>query len=611
MNQENPGEMSRPAGEIIPPAMAIKSMRDSGYKNTAYALAELIDNSVQANAKDVEVICIEAREQINQRSRRRIRAIGILDNGEGMTPEVLRLALQFGNGTHLNDRKGIGRFGMGLPNSSISQCRRLDVWTWQNGPDNAMHTYLDVDKIERRVMAEIPEPAHTPLPDKWRNRSQIIGTTGTLVLWKNFDDYRLTWRGALATLRNTELLIGRMYRKFIDEGRLSIRLCALLKGENGSTFDEFVRVNDPLYLMDNSSTPKPFDTKPMFQHWGDYEDSIEYRKISHKVVVRVSYALPETVPTDDNSDRGGKPYGKHAAKNIGLSIIREGRELDLDSGWANSYDPIERWWGVEIEFPSTLDELFDVANTKQAATRFSDLASFGWETEAYPGESERDVLKRLKEEGDPRALLLPIAKNIKTQIGEVRKKLKKQTEGRRTTPNKRGDKAAVDDTATKKFRDRAEQGPRIDADKTEFTQEDSDKLREDLKKDHEYPPRIADEIADATLVRKRKVVFLTKAMDGYAFFNVEHKQGGLTAIVFNTNHKFYERLMETLDPKIGDESSADLLARIYEAADNLELLFAAWARYNMEEVHRQEFLSEVRQEWGKMANFFLSNQDND
>ena len=158
MSQTAPADMQRLDGEIIPPELAVKAMRDSGYKNTAYALAELLDNSVQANATSVEIICIEAYGQIKERSRRRIQAIGILDNGHGMLPETLRLALQFGNGTHLTDRKGIGRFGMGLPNSSISQCRRVEVWTWQNGPDNAMYTHLDVDEIEGRRMPAVPAP---------------------------------------------------------------------------------------------------------------------------------------------------------------------------------------------------------------------------------------------------------------------------------------------------------------------------------------------------------------------------------------------------------------------------------------------------------------------
>ena len=338
MNRTEPAERQRPDGEIIPPELAVKAMRDSGYKNTAYALAELIDNSVQAHAENVEVICLEAYRQVNERASRRIQAIGILDNGDGMTPETLRLALQFGNGTHLTDRKGIGRFGMGLPNSSISQCRRVEVWTWQNGPDNAMYSYLDVDDIEGGRLYAVPAPEHKPLPDEWRARSDNVETTGTLVLWTNFDDHRLSWRGALTTLRHTESLVGRMYRKFIDEGRLSIRLLALLDGEDESSFDEPVRVNDPLYLMRNSSTSPPFNTEPMFQPWGAADEvfSIDYDGAKHDVVVRMSWAREETVP-EDRGDRGSKPYGKHAAKNIGLSIVREGRELDLDPAWTNTW----------------------------------------------------------------------------------------------------------------------------------------------------------------------------------------------------------------------------------------------------------------------------------
>ncbi|MAN80837.1 MAG: ATP-binding protein [Rhodospirillaceae bacterium] len=603
-------ESQRLDGEIIPPELAVKAMRDSGYKNTAYALAELIDNSVQANASNVEVICLEAYRQVNERASRRIQAVGILDNGDGMTPETLRLALQFGNGTHLKDRKGIGRFGMGLPNSSISQCRRVEVWTWQNGPDNAMYSYLDVDDIEGRRMYAVPAPEHKPLPNEWRVRSDNVETTGTLVLWTNFDDHRLSWRGALATLRHTGSLVGRMYRKFIDDGRLSIRLLALLEDEDESTFDEPVCVNDPLYLMRNSSTPAPFNIEPMFQSWGDDEVfSINYEGEIHDVVVRMSWARDETVP-QDKSDRGAKPYGKHAAKNIGLSIVREGRELDLDPAWTNSYDPVERWWGLEVEFPSTLDEVFGVTNTKQSATVFSHMAQFDWKAEANPGESRSEFQERIQGEGDPRAILLPIVDHIRDQIQEVRKRLKKQNVGRRTKED-RHDEPDVSDLATTKFRERAEQGHETESDREEFTQEDRDNLEKDLTEDKHYRNDVAHEIAQATYTRKRKVLFLEKAMEGYAFFNVEHKQGGLTEVVFNSNHPFYDQLIDALRPQIGDETDAELMERIHTAADTIELLFAAWARYEMEEVHQKNRLFEIRQEWGKMARFFLTEEEDE
>ena len=39
---------------IIDPTMAVQAMRDSGYKSTTHALAELIDNSIESDADTIE-----------------------------------------------------------------------------------------------------------------------------------------------------------------------------------------------------------------------------------------------------------------------------------------------------------------------------------------------------------------------------------------------------------------------------------------------------------------------------------------------------------------------------------------------------------------------------
>lgn len=594
-------------GVIIPPHLAVRAMRDSGYRNTAYALAELIDNAVQANASLVDVIILEGYELVSERERRHIDRIGVLDDGTGMSPATLRAALQFGNGSHLNDRRGIGRFGMGLPNSSISQCRRVDVWTWQAGPDNATHTYLDVDEIESGSMREVPVPQANSVPDEWRSRATSVRESGTLVVWSKFDEHRLSWRGANATMRHAEALAGRMYRKFIDGGRLIIRMKAYSEGDKRAERD--VRVNDPLYLMRNSTTPAPFDHEPMFQPWGEGEErfEIEYGGDLHIVSVRMSWAREETLP-DDGTDRGRQPYGKHAAKNLGLSIVRLGRELDLDAGWTNSYDPTERWWGVEVEFPPSLDEVFGVTNNKQSATIFSDMSQYDWSADAEPGETLSAFREKIQAEGDPRALLLPIVIHIKKQISEVRKRLSQQTRGRRGGGERHGG-PSVEDRATTSFRQRSESGHETEADKEEFGEEDREKFEEDLKTVKHYPGDVARNIADATLKRKRKVNFLTSAMDGYGFFSVEHFQGGLTSVVFNTNHPLYSQLIEALQPELGDATDEELVDRVHRAADTLQLLFAAWARYEMEDVQHSSTLFDVRQEWGKMARFFLNDDE--
>jgi len=105
--------------DIVPPHLAVKAMRDNGYQNAAYAVAELMDNSIEAKASQVELLCADKTSILNHRRTTRIHEIAVLDNGEGMDSETLRIALQFGNGTRLEEsqQKDIGRFGMGLPNS--------------------------------------------------------------------------------------------------------------------------------------------------------------------------------------------------------------------------------------------------------------------------------------------------------------------------------------------------------------------------------------------------------------------------------------------------------------------------------------------------------------
>ena len=154
---------------IVPVHLVVKSMRDNGYKNTAYAVAELIDNSIQHGSKKVDLICIEKESLLGSRTVSRIDQIAVLDNGNGMDKDTLWSSLQFGNGTNLDEgsQTGIGKFGMGLPSSSISQALRVDVWTWQGGIENSLYSFLDVNKITSGDMAEVPEPVLNKIPSEF------------------------------------------------------------------------------------------------------------------------------------------------------------------------------------------------------------------------------------------------------------------------------------------------------------------------------------------------------------------------------------------------------------------------------------------------------------
>jgi hypothetical protein len=64
-----------------------------------------------------------------------------------------------------------------------------------------------------------------------------------------------------------------------------------------------------------------------------------------------------------------------------------------------------------------------------------------------------------------------------------------------------------------------------------------------------------------------------------------------------------------LEARIEDATDKELVDRIVNASDTLRLLFAAWARYEMEDVPNRARLNEMRQEWGKMARVFLTPEE--
>src|ERR1700728_4399165 len=106
----------------------IQATRDSGYKGTASAISELVDNSIQAGASRVAISVAAMASTEEDKTFE----VSVLDNGCGMDLFTLRQALRFGGSSRFGDRSGLGRYGMGLPNASLSQARRVTVYTWQS-----------------------------------------------------------------------------------------------------------------------------------------------------------------------------------------------------------------------------------------------------------------------------------------------------------------------------------------------------------------------------------------------------------------------------------------------------------------------------------------------
>ncbi|HEX9968191.1 MAG TPA: ATP-binding protein, partial [Solirubrobacterales bacterium] len=171
---------------------ALESQRSSGYRDTASASRELVDNSYEAGADSVHVLFDTSRNASNHKV---VSQVAFIDNGSGMLPEMARYALTWGGGTHFEGPSFIGKFGFGLPNASINQSRRVEVYTRTRAEEPFTRTYLDINEFSEFGVQQIPEGAQSELPrfvqDYLRLR-EISVDHGTVVVWAQPD--RLSYR---------------------------------------------------------------------------------------------------------------------------------------------------------------------------------------------------------------------------------------------------------------------------------------------------------------------------------------------------------------------------------------------------------------------------------
>src|SRR5260370_347874 len=331
----------------------INATRDSGYKGTASALSELIDNSIQAGATEVNIKLVAAEEEPTGPGRPRIPRVievAIADNGRGMDSMLLRRALRFGDSDRFNDRSGLGRFGMGLPNASVSQCRRFeeDLWRKRQRP---LWTYVDVQEVASGKLTEVPKPVEAPLPAAYEGIVDV--DRGTLVVWRGCD--RIDHDGKLETLlRSLRPALGRIFRHFlIADFKITI---------NGIAVEPF----DPLYLMPEARLP------------GDllatrHGDTLKFEvpmpsQSEHRSTVEVVFSLlPEQWQVNYNKDRK-ELQRRHIDESRGFSIVRARREIDMIKNPYHAKHWTDTWYRVEIRFEPELDEVFGVTHTKQHAS---------------------------------------------------------------------------------------------------------------------------------------------------------------------------------------------------------------------------------------------------
>lgn len=310
---------------VVAPRFVL-SIRDSGYKSVGHALAELIDNSFEAEAENVAI-------QIDLESN--FPTISITDDGLGMKPGILGCALQFGGSTRFNSRSGSGRYGFGLPNASLSVARRVEVVSWTTHT-NAWKVVLDLDEIGPEFGSEILQPK--------KLRPRPSSPSGTRITWTKCDQLVPGMRRS--SIDEAGRYLAQTFRKWICTGkRISI---------NGNRLQPL----DPLMLDRGSKVKaKPFGPELRYQlRVGSTERLSEIRVVFSCLPLNAS----KRFTSKEKLELG---ITRHA----GVSVIRGKREIDygwffLDGKRRENYDD---WWRCEITFEPELDELFGVTNTKQ------------------------------------------------------------------------------------------------------------------------------------------------------------------------------------------------------------------------------------------------------
>lgn len=155
----------------------LEALRGLGY-SAATALSDIIDNSIAAGAKNVDLTF----DWAGPRS-----VIRVIDDGSGMTDDELDRAMRLGEIDPLADRHkdDLGRFGLGLKTASFSQARRLTVASRKRGSTCCLR--WDLDRLSSPeggdwLMLEGADADSPPPMDALGTRP-----TGTVVQWENPD----------------------------------------------------------------------------------------------------------------------------------------------------------------------------------------------------------------------------------------------------------------------------------------------------------------------------------------------------------------------------------------------------------------------------------------
>ena len=325
-----------------PHAMAmLEALRGLGYSTSA-ALADIIDNSISAGAKEVRVDFIWD----GTASR-----ISILDNGRGMTDAELENAMRLGDKNPLDVRAShdLGRFGMGLKTASFSQCRRLTVKTVNNETESCLR--WDLDELAANpqggwLLFEGPASGSAAYLN-----ALIAAKSGTLVLWELMD--RIVTDSYTADNFNdlidtVETHLAMIFHRLLQGPRAKLKL--LFNGRAVAPWDPFM----------SGHSAKPW-TSPVTNHSTSYGNvAVQCHVLPHRDKLTAAEFEEHAGPEGWTAQQGFYVYRNER-------LLVAGGWLGLGNARAWNREEAHRLARIRLDIPNTADADWKIDIRKSTA----------------------------------------------------------------------------------------------------------------------------------------------------------------------------------------------------------------------------------------------------
>ena len=325
-----------------PRAMAmLEALRGLGYTMAA-ALADIIDNSISAGAKEVRIDF--AWDGPDSR-------VTILDDGCGMDDAELESAMRLGDKNPLDARAAndLGRFGMGLKTASFSQCRRLTVASVKNRVESCLR--WDLDELAAHpeggwFLFEGPTAGSKPFIAGLKDKK-----AGTLILWEAMD--RVVATGYTSDnfhdlIDNVESHLAMVFHRLLQ--RPSARLTLLLNGRPVAPWDPFM-----------SGHPAKSWTSPTTNRVTDYGIvSVQCHVLPHRDKLTIAEFEINGGPTGWTAQQGFYVYRNER-------LLAAGGWLGLGNSRAWNREEAHRLARIRLDIPNTADAEWKIDVRKSTA----------------------------------------------------------------------------------------------------------------------------------------------------------------------------------------------------------------------------------------------------